>query len=391
MLLLIAFVLCTEVEFIEMPQHNISYNPGAESDITLKSGNRTGEGILMKTSSEKGAIVQFNKRNEVDEWSFAFTINKPELSPPQLIGTYLWYTADKVKEGRYKGVSSDFNGFAAGVEFLGMGVELVILHNDGRKDATPEQMVVLRDSVDHERLKNVDLLTVKVISTTKNFRIELYDNDRLLYDNLRFKDASVLGTTKSGNYFSISSWYEKTAHKEKIILKSSQLFTRKEHDGYDPLAVRSAPVEKKPRFHDEINHSNKDTRHLISALEHYIYYFRSLIGQPAGTPIVNAVNDIRREVEAQLKKVKKINEGVATMPTEEHAEIFNELEMRIKNVERKMEGMKIGINDVLEMLEEMQGRSGFRSKMVLTGMVAATIGITAAMCYGIFKEGIGNK
>ena len=47
---------------------------------------------------------------------------------------------------------------------------------------------------------------LKVISTSKNFKVEIYDKDqKLIYDRVRYTSMTEIGTRLSGKYFGITT------------------------------------------------------------------------------------------------------------------------------------------------------------------------------------------
>lgn len=380
MMWLLAFVAASAPDYKEFRVSEVQYNSneGTES-LTVNNAVSTKHGIVLKSSSEKGSLVAFNNRNPSDDWSFSFTATIPSFSPSQFAGVYLWYTSSKIEEGSFRGAQGNFDGMMAGIEFSGKSVELVLAANNGKPDV--DDPIIFRDSVNHKRFADANELTVKVISTRKNFRIEIYNGDNLLYDNLRFREADGLGNRLSGKYFGITSYYQNVPHNKKFILKSAVLNERHESDSYDPLHTRSLPVSTEPRMFDEVMHSNKDTRHLISSIEHYMEYIKTIVGNPAGQPILEAASEIRTDVETQIRTLKELMKHVSSSMEDDDAEAIEDLSLRVEEAIMKLNGMHTGLRNIDELLAAIEKsntatfRTLFISIIVLSGLATLLLAL----------------
>ncbi|KAL0265849.1 UNVERIFIED_CONTAM: hypothetical protein PYX00_011566 [Menopon gallinae] len=342
MALLLAFAAADATDYREIRVADVGYN-SIEGIRHLSMSNAIGteHGIVLKSSSEKGSLVTFDNKNPSDDWSFSFTITTPSFSPSQFAGVYLWYTDHKVAEGSFRGAQRDFRGMMAGIEFSGKSVELVLAANDGRADI--EDPVIFRDSVNHRSL---------------------------LYDNLRFREANGLGSRLSGKYFGITSYYQGVPHDKKFVLKGAVLHERHEHDSYDPLLTKSQPVRTEPRMFDEVMHSNKDTRHLISSIEHYMEYIKTIVGDPAGLPILEATSEIRHDVESQTRTLRELVKHVATSMEDDNAEAIEDLSLRVEEASMKLSGMHTGLKNIDELLVALDRSNTATFRTLLVSIIA---------------------
>lgn len=374
----------TNVDYKEYPDPKISYNSvEGTKHLDMTNAVETSHGIIMKSSSEKGSIVSFNQKNPNDNWSFQFTFNNLNLSPPQMAGLYLWYTNDKLKEGSFKGVQKDFKGMMAGIEFNGKSVELVLGSNNSPSKL--KDPVIFRDSINHRRIEGVRDITLKVISTDKNFRIEIYNKEKLLYDNLRFENADGLGDKTAGKYFSLSSYYTIASHSKRFILESASLNKREEYGSYDPLAAKSSVIDKMPRMVNEVMHSNKDTRYMISTMEIYIKYIKSIVGDPAGMPIASATANIRHGIQKYMKKIKKIKKLLSESAKEDSAESLEDVTFRLSELETKLKGMKQGLEGIYDLLVSIETSSSKKTQAML-GSIAVLSMIVLTLSWRINRD-----
>lgn len=377
---MLAFVVANVLDYKESRVAEVQYNSseGPES-LSMSNAVSTKHGIVLKSSSEKGSLVTFNNRNPSDNWSFSFITTVPSFSPYEFAGVYLWYTKSKIEEGSFRGAQRNFDGMMAGIEFSGKSVELVLAANDGKPDV--DDPVIFRDSVNHKRFTGLSELMLKVISTKKNFRIEIYNGDRLLYDNLRFREADGLGNRLSGKYFGITSHYQNVPHDKKFILKSAVLNERHEYDSYDPLHTKSPQVRTEPRMFDEVMHSNKDTRHLISSIEHYIEYIKTIVGDPAGQPILEAASEIRNDVETQMRILKELLRHVSNAIENDDTEAIEDLSLRVEEAGMKLNGMHNGLKNIGSLLSAVEKsstatfRTLFVSIVVLSGLATLLLAL----------------
>lgn len=370
---LLAFVIANAAEYKEVHVAEVQYNSSEGiKNLSMNNAISTKHGIILKSSSEKGSLVTFDNKNPNNDWSFSFTITNPKLSSSHFAGVYLWYTDRKIEEGSFRSVQKDFKGMMAGIEFSGKSVELVLAANDGKTDV--DDPIIFRDSVNHKRFIGMDELRVKVISTGKNFKIEIYNGDNLLYDNLRFREADGLGNRLSGKYFGLSSYYQNVPYDKKFILKNAVLNERHEYDAYDPLLTKSLPIRTEPRMFDEVMHSNKDTRHLISSIEHYMEYIKTIVGDPAGQPILEATSEIRNDAESQMRTLKELIKYVAGSVEDDNVEAIEDLSLRIEDASMKLNGMHTGLKNIDELLSALDKsntatfRTLFISIIVLSGL-----------------------
>ncbi len=283
--MLVFYVLgLISAEVKEEASEVIRYDPSGENKLVgAKGATVTEKGLRLRQSKDKGGLVLFLEDNKYEEWSFEYTIGDIDLHFPEQGGVYMWYTKYDQDTGEYRGGDGRFEGLMAGIEFKGMSPEIVIALNDGRE--MDEYNTLHRDSFNPSRLKGVKELTVKVILTHNNFKVELYEKERLLYDSFRYiynHPFRGLGVDKR---FSITSFYSNTSSDKSFILKKAQLYKRTESPDYDPEKIHALHVESLPKEEHEVQHPDKELRAFIAQFTHFLEYAKGVLGD-VGHPLI---------------------------------------------------------------------------------------------------------
>lgn len=323
--------------------------------IDLIAARKTNKGIEMRTSADKSGIMKFGNRNPNKNWSFEFSFNDIDLEYPGRAGIYMWYTKEPVVQGDYLGINGKIDGFMAGIEFFGRRVQLLIAANDGTHDLSDiEDIVVMRDSVHPERFRDMNGFRLKIISTEKNFKMEVYDGDKMVYDYLRFVKTKALGDRGEGKLFSISTDYGKHVPFEKrFIISDVKLYKREEGPDYDVDEVKAPNVSISSRYHDEIRHPNREIQHLIANLEHFMKYMESVLGTPMGSSVIQNSYDTAILANKQMKKVGEIETIINDMKTEvtrmvklNESSRMNDIDQEILALQRSLFELRTLVNQV---------------------------------------------
>lgn len=264
-----------------------------------------------------GAVVNFKHKNSShDEWSFEMVVEEPSLSYPEFAGLYFWYTDQPIEHGPYKGARGQYQGIMAGIERLGTSLDIVVATNHGEHDFShfiPEQ-TELKDSPDPSIFRNQSELTFKVISTAKNFKIEIYGaNGALLYDKVRYKSITELADRLAGKFFGISTEYHEIKAGHSLRLKSVRFNAREESPEYRPEVSHSVLPEMTPRAMSEIETSSTEIQHTISVVEHMIKYLRIVLGEPQSRPMAESIIYLKKLMNFQSAHVLELRDKVAAM------------------------------------------------------------------------------
>lgn len=353
------------------------------SFATFERAKATSEGIELRSSADGGSLLNISKENPVDHWSFDFTINNLEISYPQSAGFYLWYTDKPVENGVFMGGSGAFTGLMVGVEFLGKNISLILSTNDGTGDYSnieDTDTITYRDSINPERFRNVKEFRFKVISTDKNFKVEIYDKDKLLYDSFRHLRDDKLADLSKGKYFSITTEYDRVLHNKHFLLKSVRLYERVEDDEYDRFAIKADEPKSTPRFYEHIEHSSREIQHIVSLIEHVMKYTKEHIGKASSSPIFTGLSNARNEIENLSKNIETLVTDYNAKKEGPNDTVIGVVE-KFATLEDKMKYMQESLDQVKAFLlnydDRQSTKSGWIIKLVLIG--ASCVGFIYAV------------
>lgn len=381
-MLLVLFSMAAMADVSEERIQNIRFS--GKEDVHLMSMEHAivkDSGIQMRVSADRGSLIEFNNVNVVNEWSFEFMFKNLNLNYPEAAGIYLWYTDEKVKSGHFNGIDGDFSGLMTGIEFLGRGLEIVLGTNDGKEiPHYTEDVVVLRDSVNPGRFRNVDNFRVKVISTEKNYKVEIYNDNELVYDNLRFIETPILGPRGGHKYFSISTQYHKVPMDKMFVLKNIQAYIRTENDAYDPYKIHSEQPSEVPRYGTDIEHPSKEVQHMISAVEHMMAYLKNILGIPGGSTVIentldakNAAITLQTQIRGILSNIEQMSEQLRENGTTIIGAKLGNLEIDVRNLKRSIFETQHIVNDWGTRINKMH------NKMLLLFLAAFAVYIVLFM------------
>lgn len=225
------------------------------------------------------------------------------LMYPEFAGIFLWYTDKELTPGNFKGGQGVFNGIVSGMEFLGKNGDFVVGVNHGEIDFSKYRHTALfLDSPDPEFLKGHKRVTLKVIGTEKNFKIELYAEGKLIYDRMRYA-AILLGDKGSGKCFGITTEYSKVGEGKGFILHSVKVNSREEKPGYNPAEVQTSVPLTAPRLPRDVPHSDEEIQYTIAGIEHLSKYLRVVLGDPEPKPIGHNVGYLKRTLNFQSAQI----------------------------------------------------------------------------------------
>ncbi|OAG33471.1 hypothetical protein NEIG_01969 [Nematocida sp. ERTm5] len=290
----------------------------SDSSARLYNGIKQSNEWILRNGNSGSILNLTNKNADHDEWSLEIKFKAPQLIHPEFAGLYFWYTEEPIKHGGFKGASGRFNGVMAGLEFIGKSVDIVVSVNHGENDYTnlkPEE-TELKDSPDPSIFKGHTDLILKIISTAKNFKIEVYDANRnMLYDRVRYTSMTEIGSRLSGKYFGLTTDYSSTKATENngFHLQRLDLFEREETEEYDPDAYHTEVADTTPRLPHEIPHTNEEIQHTISGIEHLTKYLRVVLGDPQSRPVAENVVYIKKLINFQSAHTLEIRDEIKAM------------------------------------------------------------------------------
>lgn len=322
--------------------------------------------ILLRNQSGKGSIVKLNKENTLQEWSAELKINKIKVGANEKAILSFWYTAESLKNGSFIGADSQYNGFMAGIEFSNKKIELLIHYNVGLKIKDPES-AMLRDEINPLSLANVESLVVKVIHTKKNFVVELYDEDKLVFDTLRIS-GEVFPLEKHGHmHFGITTSYEKVPTTKTLVLEELRINERKEGAKYDP-EEHFIEHNKFPKTEEE-----EEIKHTIANLNHFMAYIHMVLGMGEENYIEDMKERLERLLKKQSEELERTENAFKESEDKNVAGLGEINEKKINSLEKRLDEIS---NKLLELHEAMYKNKGIESKpMKEIGFMMGIFGI----------------
>lgn len=323
---------------VEYSIDEISFIPHVYNDhIGIQNVMVKPDKLFMRSTIDESAMVRWEIPNSKNNWSFTFEFNELNLESRESAGIFLFYTKEKPVIGSFKGGPSKFHGFAVGLELVGKGVELVYAKNDGIDYINMDEYVSVIDSLNPKRFLNLETLKLKVICTDKNFKVEIYNGDTIIYDNFRFFTKDYLNFAKGGNYLSLFADYKHVSSGKAFELRSAQLYHREETPDYSVTKINMQKVTTHVKPKSEINHPNVDIQDLLFKINTIISYIKAVIGELPETSIVKAEKELIKEVDALSEKVGKIKIGSSGRSNRNNLDKrINQLDVQLKKLSKIM-------------------------------------------------------
>ena len=338
----------------ETPIEGFNYIPGVYNDhIGLQNVIVKKEKLILRSTIDDSSMIRWELPVPVDNWSFTFDFNELNLESREAAGLYLFYTQDKPTIGNFKGGTSKYHGFMAGIEFVGKAVELTYAKNNGQDYTNVDEYVTKVDSLNPNRFVDVNSLKLKVINTKNNFKVEIYDGDRLLYDNFRFFTEEDLKNSKKGHYISLFAEYKHVSSGKAFELKSATLNKREETSQYSTSNVRMEKLNHEIKSKNEVLHPNVEVNELIFKINAISHYTKSMLGDLPETAISNAEKELSKEIESLSIKLDKLM-GLKSSKKQEtnFMSNLNVLDLKLKGLEKLM----TEVDFLAEHVKETQNR-----------------------------------
>lgn len=287
---------------------NINYISNVYNDnIELMNVLVKPEKLIMRSSIDESSMLRWNIPNTVDNWAFDIQFNEPNLKSSEKASLYLFYTKENPIIGAFKGAHSTFHGLGAGIEFEGKNVELGYTVNKGTDYFSMEDIFVRHYSLNPRRFKSLKNFRMKVICTKKNFKIELYNEGELLYDNFKFFKSEDVEYSKGGYFFGIFAEYKNVSSGKAIEILGAQLYEREESKDYSIFASNMKKYLASPPNKSDILHPNEDIQNIIYKTHLLIENTTKMLGELPDTTLKTAENELKKELDMLLDKVDKLN------------------------------------------------------------------------------------
>ncbi|ELA42487.1 uncharacterized protein VICG_00586 [Vittaforma corneae ATCC 50505] len=338
----------------------ISFIPHVYNDrIGIQNVMVKPDKLFMRSTIDESAMVRWEIQNPQNNWSFTFEFNELNLESRESAGIFLFYTKEKPVIGSFKGGPSKFHGFAVGLEFVGKGVELVYAKNDGIDYTNMDEYVSVIDSLNPKRFSNLETLKLKVICTDKNFKVEIYDGDTVIYDNFRFFTKDYLEFAKGGSYLSLFADYKHVSSGKAFELRNAQLYHREETPDYSVTKVNMQKITTQVKPKSEIKHPNVDVQDLLFKINAVISYTKAVIGELPETSIIKAEKELIKEVDSLSEKVGKMKTGVSGRTNR------NDLDGKINQLDVQLKRLSKIVNDVDYLTESTSEVASHKYHLIL--------------------------
>jgi hypothetical protein len=336
------------------------------------------EKLLMRSTIDESSMVRWEIPNPNDNWSFEFDFNELNLESREIASIFFFYTHEKPTVGPFKGGPSQFHGFSVGLEFTGKSIELIYANNDGKDYKGLDKHVALIDSLSPQRFLNVEKIRFKVICTDKNFKIELYDGDTVLYDNFRHYSQEYMKSSKSGGYISIFADYKHTSSGKAFELTYAQLYHREETPDYSTTKSNMKKILPFMRPINDIKHPNIDVRDLLFKTHAIINFTKAMIGELPETSIVKTERELEKEIEILSEKIEKLKEGIAGAQGKSVVDRkINFIDVQLKKLSKSM--------SEIEYLIEVREERGFLKNYSIFEYLVAFVGALSTSIL-VFRE-----
>ncbi|KAL6122677.1 hypothetical protein NUSPORA_00206 [Nucleospora cyclopteri] len=366
----------------EFQNSSFSYKPNVFNDkIELYNTLITKEKLFLRSSIGEGSLIRWENKNETENWAMTFTIDRPHLSPSEFAGIYLYYTKDKIYVGDVNGADGKFDGFFWGLEAKGAATDLVFGIHDGKKDFKEvADFHTKRDSFNPRRLKDVDEITIKVISTNVNTKVELYNKNNLLYDNFKFMNA--MGSNKPGKYFGIIADYKNTASSKAYAIKNVDFYSRSENEEYSAYKSYAEQLKNELINRNDIKHGDNDVKELIHKSELLQHLIKRNLGELPNTTIKIAKNVIEKDLKFLADKMNKLESIRVSKDKKLFSTKLNEFDIKINQLKRSVNDFEYFITH----FSDKQATS--HSKLQYIILIVGIIGVFTFVIRELYN---GNK
>lgn len=358
---------------IETPIENLDYHPGIYNDhIGIQNVIVKSDKLLLRSTIDDGSMVRWELPNTKDNWSFMLKFNELNLESRESAGIHVFYTHEKPTIGSFKGGPSKYNGFMVGLEFVGKSLELVYAKNNGEDYTNMDEYVSTVDSLNPQRFANIDTLTMKVICTKNNFKVEIYDGETLVYDNFKFFTKEYIDNHKKGGYISTFANYKNVSSGKAFELHEAQLYEREETPEYSPSLSRMEKIIPQIKNRNEVIHSNVDIQDLIFKVSAVTNYIKSVIGELPETAITKAEKELTKEVDMIVERFGRFKNGTSNKPSRiDLNKKVNHIDIQFKAISKKLSDVDFLIDTVSE--KRFQKTWAVEYLIVLLGSISAII------------------
>lgn len=336
---IISHIACVEQEGVtETAIENFNYIPKIyNKHIGIQNVVLKPKELYLKSGLAKQSLLRWDPPNETENWSFSFKFNELNLASTESAGIYLRYTEEMPLIGNFMGGEGVYHGAVAGMEFQGKTVNIVYAKNEGLDYGHSEDLIVKRDEVNPIRFKDIKEITMKVISTDKNFKVEIYNEDKLVYDNFRLYNMGEEGLNKKAKYFGIIANYKNTSSGKAFVLKKAQLYKRIENKTYNVYKVYTEKIKQTYREKDQIVHHDSDIKEYIHKSEVAMNFVKAVLGDLPDTRLAAFEKDTKKELTMMGEKIEKLQQLMKNRGRKNSLNArLNDFEIKVKQIQRTL-------------------------------------------------------
>lgn len=284
---------------------------------------------ILRDNDGSGSLITFKDENESQEWAASFQFQVPTLKFSEKAYITFWYTNNGFIDGDYYGHDGTFEGIMFGLELTHNMAEIILSLNDGRDYVNYEDLA-MREFFKLENLKGN--ITFKLVYTKKNMKLEVYNNNKLVYDALRFYDTTVLHFIGGHKVFSVTSRYNNVGIDKHFTLLDFKVYDRIESENYD---ARSMEVTG-------LHHSDHELEHTIANLEFFLGYLKYVIGTPTGSTIIKGLILLNEEISKEKEKIEQL------------MTIFDPKHIKLSEISQKIIAMDIQMQNTVRVMNELK-------------------------------------
>lgn len=301
----------------------------------------TDDFIRLRGKTGGNSLVIIEDPLAEEEWSAEVSVGNIKMDDIQRAGIYMWYTAHPIKEGVFKGVTPEFDGIMAGIELSEGHTDIVLAINDG-KLGIGHEIYRKYDRIPQHLVDESQSLTLKIIHTKKNFKVELHNEMRMLSDTLKIDNQVIRkDISEIPHYLGLSTDYRHCPDWIAFHLNQINILSRKESDNYSTLHINTKPNNFLRRKSDD------EVRHTIAEIVHTLLYLDILMGTEQPNELekiffrtTDNIRGMGSSIDRGISESKERTAKTKGLHREEAESKFNALESDVERLKDVLDAMK---------------------------------------------------
>ncbi|KAF7701526.1 hypothetical protein CDIK_0766 [Cucumispora dikerogammari] len=246
----------------------------------------------------------------------------------------------KEKLPTYKNVTSSFHGINISLTFIGTRLTITIGYNPLTHTYTPYSYIV-QDHIDPKRFLHTQTYRFKYIFTSNNIKVEIYNHETntLLYDKLRFTEKNVFGDLDIYKYITFTNSFNKISSERNLLITNLNVYSRKEDKTYNKNLIYTKPIsllDTNTNQNQKNSIESKEIQHLISNLEHFMFYLKLILGETDGTSLNNKILNLRRIVSNNHMSLNQITNKLDSLYLLVNNNTLSKLTYKLQNIDKNI-------------------------------------------------------